>query len=179
MSWDNSEVMTEFLKIAASKGMIKTATPEPNPYQEDVKQLQEKRLKQPEKHIVEQAHPSPVYVAESQGDGGLVENQIEQQKKIIEMINKLPTGSLVGRYASTVVRLVKLAETAEEVGALQMADTLTDSAREVALQMSNTLDAMNNSADNIDADLSEILGDEPDSSFTLAPEAIVDELAAG
>lgn len=171
MSWDKSEVMTEFLKIADTDnvlGLEKAALPSPNPYQEDVETIKEKKLEQPEKNIVEEAHPHPVYVAESQGDGGLVENQIEQQNKLIEMVNKYPTGSLVGRYAYAVNRLVKMAEAAEEVGALDVADALTDTARDIIDQMSNTLDAMNNSADNIDAEL-EVLVDEDAIPFMKAP----------
>lgn len=164
--------MSEFLKIAADNdvlGLKKTALPEPNPYQEDTDTIKKKRLDQPEKHIIEEAHPDPVYVAESRGDGGLVENQLEQQRKLIEMINKSPTGSLVGRYAHTVTRLVKMAENAEEVGAIEVADVLTDTAKQMVSQMANTLDAMNDSADNIDAELQALLDEEGDYPFDMAP----------
>lgn len=164
--------MSEFLKIAENNdvlGLKKTALPEPNPHQEDVESIRKKRLDQPEKSIIEEAHPEPVYIAESRGDGALVENQVEQQQKLIEMLNKNPTGSLVGRYAHTAVRLVKMAEAAEEVGALDVADTLTDAARNVVTQMSDALDAMNDSADNIDAELQALLDEEVDHPFAEAP----------
>jgi len=172
MNWENSEVMIEFLKIASETnvlGLKKTALPEPNPYQEDVETIRKKRLDQPEKSIIEEAHPEPVYVAEARGDGGLVENQVEQQKKLIEMLNKSPTGSLVGRYAHTVVRLVKMAEAAEEVGATDVANSLTDAAKRVVTQMSDTLSAMNDSADNIDAELEALLAEEAGPPFDEAP----------
>ena len=123
------EIMGEFLKIAEKEdllGLKKTAAPEKNPNQEDEKTIKEKRLKSPEKNIIEEAHPDPVYVAEARGDGGLVENANEQQKKLIEIINKMPTGSLVGRYASAINELVKMADLCEEEGLEQAADILTE-----------------------------------------------------
>ena len=124
MSWEKSETMCEFLRIAEKEGLLKTAAPEKNPHQEDIKTIEEKRLKTPEKSIIEEAHPEPVYVAESRGDGALVENQIEQQQKLIEMINKMPTGSLVGRYAHAINELVKMADRLDEIGEMDISDML-------------------------------------------------------
>lgn len=126
--------MNEFFRIAEEQDMLglkKTAMPEKNPHQEDLKTIEEKRLKSPEKSIIEEAHPEPVYVAEARGDGGLVENQIEQQKKLIEMLNKIPTGSLVGRYASTAIELVKMANACDDIGEENSADILTDVATQL------------------------------------------------
>lgn len=133
MDWEKSSVMSEFIKIAEAQNLlgIKTAQPEPNPYQEDLKTIEEKRLKSPEKSIIEEAHPDPVYVAESRGDGGLVENEIEHQKKTIEILNKMPTGSLVGRYASVVDQLVKLANACDDVGQIEAADILTSATKDL------------------------------------------------
>lgn len=135
MSFDKYEVMTEFFKIAEEQDMLglkKTASPEKNPYQEDLKTIEEKRQKSPEKNIIEIAHPEPVYIAEARGDGGLVENQIEQQQKIIEMINKIPTGSLVGRYANAMISLKKMADTCDDIGYTDVADTLMSVASQMA-----------------------------------------------
>ena len=130
MSIEKNEVMNEFLKIAEKidlLGLKKTAAPEKNPYQEDLKTIEEKKFnKAPEKHIMEIAHPEPVYVAEARGDGGLVENGLEQQKKLIEMLNKMPTGSLVGRYASAMLGLKKMADVCDDIGELEIADVLAD-----------------------------------------------------
>ncbi len=137
---NNSTVWAEFLKIADSQnllGLKKTASVEPNPYQEDLKTIEEKRLKSPEKHIMEIAHPNPVYIAEARGDGGLVENEIEHQQKIIEMLNKHPTGSLVGRYAHAISNLVKLAELCDNIGETIAADCLTDAAQELVDGLEN------------------------------------------
>lgn len=131
MSLEKHEVMNEFLRIAEEQdllGLKKTAAPEKNPHQEDLKTIEEKRLKSPEKSIIEEAHPESVYVAEARGDGGLVENQIEQQKKLIEMINKMPTGSLVGRYALVANELVKMADECDRIEEEEVADVLTDAA---------------------------------------------------
>ena len=126
---NNSVVLEEFLKIAEEQdllGLKKTAAAEKNPYQEDLKTIEEKRLKSPEKSIIEEAHPEPVYVAEARGDGGLVENEIEHQQKLIEMINKMPTGSLVGRYASAMLSFRKMADVCDDIGELDIADVLAD-----------------------------------------------------
>jgi len=137
MSWEKSEILSEFLKIAEKQDLlglgknVKLARPEPNPYQEDLKTIEEKRQKSPEKSIIEIAHPEPVYVAEARGDGGLVENLVEQQKKYIEMLNKTPTGSLVGRYASSVHQLVRVANICESAGEPRAAEFLTVAAEQL------------------------------------------------
>ena len=135
MSWEKSETMGEFLKIAAEQNLLKEALPEPNPHQEDTKTIEEKRLKPADKSIIEEAHPEPVYVAEARGDGGLVENQVEQQKKLVRMINKMPTGSLVGRYASATVGLLKLANDCDDVGEIDTANLLTELADQLTEEM--------------------------------------------
>lgn len=131
MSFEKYEVMKEFLKIADDNdllGLKKEAAPAKNPHKEDDKVVVDKRKNEPEKSIIEEAHPEPVYVAEARGDGGLVENDIEQQKKLIEIVNKMPTGSLVGRYASAAVELIRMANKCDDIGHEEAADTLTDAA---------------------------------------------------
>lgn len=179
MSWDTSEVMGEFLKIAVDKDMLgikKTAAPEKNPYQEDLKTIEEKRQKSPEKSIIEVAHPESAYIAEARGDGGLVENQLEQQKKLIEMINKHPTGSLVGRYANAFQSLIKMAEQCEDVGEYAAADSLTDTASQILEQMSADMNSMLATVDELNEDLNLTIDElgEGDSEvpFEEAPEQI-------
>lgn len=131
MNWNTSSVMSEFLKIANDTdllGIKKTASAEKNPYPEDPKTIEEKRLKSPEKHIMEIAHPEPAFIAESRGEGGLVENEIEQQQKAIEILNKMPTGSHVGRYAVATENLVKLANECDALGQTEAANIITDAA---------------------------------------------------
>ena len=123
--YDNSEVMDELIKLTLQK----TALPAPNPYQEDKKTIEEKRLDAPKKSIMEEAHPEPAYTAESQGDGGLVENEIENQKKMLTVINRMPTGNLVGRYASAANALLKLADVCDDCGENKAADIITETAK--------------------------------------------------
>ena len=135
--YDKSEVINELVKIALNKN----ALPSPNPYQENKKTVEEKRVPAPDKSIVEEAHPKPVYIAESQGDGGLVENQLEQQKKMLEVINKMPTGNLVGRYAAVANVLLKMAETCDTLGEENTADLLTNTAKKVLNEAKSPLTA--------------------------------------
>jgi len=135
MSWEKSTVMSEFLKIAEDQNILGAEKVEPNPYQEDQKTIEEKRLKSPEKHIMEVAHPKPVYIAEARGDGALVENEIEHQQKVIDMLNKMPTGSLVGRYASAINQLVKLAEQCDSIDQTKAADLLTSAAGDLLVDL--------------------------------------------
>ena len=134
MGLDKNDIMSEFFRLAKEQdllGMTKEASPSKNPKQENEKTIKEKRLKTPEKNIIEVAHPDPVYIAEARGDGGLVENQNEQQEAIIRMINKMPTGALVGRYASAANALVKLANICDDLGHTELADKLTDAAADL------------------------------------------------
>lgn len=135
MSFEKSDVMKEFGRIMTEQGMVKTANEmndaikavEPNPYPENVKDIKEKRFPH-DKDMIEEAHPEPVYVAEALGDGGLVENQNEQHKKLIEMINEMPNGIIVHRYAITINSLVKMAAECDEVDEDQVSDVLTETA---------------------------------------------------
>lgn len=118
MSFEKSEVMGEFLKIASEQGLVSKA-------KDSEETIKSKRVEKSKEDIVEKAHPKPVFVAESRGEGGLVENLNETHKKIMEIINKMPTGSLVGRYASTSYNLLKLADECEKVGENDVSDELT------------------------------------------------------
>lgn len=118
--WHKSEIMNEFLKIAEEQGMFKTAA--------DESDLKENTLPEPEKSIIEIAHPDSVYVAEARGDGGLVENEIENQKKIIEIIKKMPTGALLGTYASSILTLIKMANACDDIGEKEAANKITKAA---------------------------------------------------
>lgn len=110
---DNSEVMTEFFKLCKTNN-------EPKEFEvlEDSK-------------IIEKAHPEPVYVAESQGDGALVENQIEQQKKDIDVINKMPNGVLVQRHAELFNELIKFSEKCEKEGNIEDCNLVLKIAKDV------------------------------------------------
>jgi hypothetical protein len=112
--WDNSEVMSELLKLASKESSPKT---------ED--------LTVEEEDMVEEAHPESVYVAEALGDGALVENQNEQHEKMVAVVNKMPNGKLIHTYAACAVELVKLAEECEAAGESETAELLTIMAEKV------------------------------------------------
>jgi hypothetical protein len=67
--------------------------------------------------VIEQAHPEKKKeLAKAQGEGGVVENIIEQQKKDIEVATNLPSGALVGVHAELINELVKIANECESKG---------------------------------------------------------------
>jgi len=138
MPTQNSNVMEEFFKIMAEQDLVKTAA-EKNPYAEDDKTIREKRLPASEKSIIEEAHPDPVFVADSHGEGGLVENEIEHQKKMIDIVNKMPTGSLVGRYSKAINELIKLANDCDVLGQFEAADLLTAMAHKALAEQEDAL----------------------------------------
>lgn len=88
---------------------------------EDISILKEKKRAHEPEDMIEKAHPKSVYVADALGNEGLVENQNEQQTKIIQMINKLPTGNHIHIYAYVIEELVKVADDLEDKGHLKAA----------------------------------------------------------
>lgn len=60
--------------------------------------------------LIGKAHPHTIEVAESHGKGGVIENQVEQQRAFVEVIRKMPSGNFKGNYAWVVNDLVKLAD---------------------------------------------------------------------
>jgi hypothetical protein len=120
---DNSEVMSEFFKIASES---KIDAPKP----EDAKTIEDKVLEVDE-DLVEEAHPEPVYVAEALGDGGLVENQNEQHTKMMDAVNKMPPGTIMNTNASCALELLKLAEECDQSGESEAADLITIMAEKV------------------------------------------------
>lgn len=97
---------------------------------EDAKTIEEKRLKTDE-DLVEKAHPKPEYIADAQGDGGLVENQNEQHQKMQEVVNKMPTGNYINLYASIASELVKIADQCDEAGDTEAADIITSAVEDL------------------------------------------------
>lgn len=93
---------------------------------EDAKVIEEKRLPEPKENIVEKAHPEPEYIADAKGDGGLVENKIEQHQKGQEIVNKMPTGNYINLYSSVLNSLVKIANELDDNGDFEAADVITD-----------------------------------------------------
>lgn len=118
--WNGSLVMEEFAKIAKEQGFLSSKLKEDDknivgnpktltPVQKRYEATEEYGVTN-DKCIIEQAHPNKkVQMAESQGEGGVVENAIEQQEKDIAAATNMPTGALIGVHANLINELVKLA----------------------------------------------------------------------
>jgi len=154
--WESSGVMQEFLKVAAKSGLITSDlqqkelagnADEETPVKDHrrYEPTEEYELEVEGGNLVEKAHPEQAWTAKqspimnSMGEGSLVENIEEQQKKDIEVATKMPSGALPGIHASMVSELIKLAdrldgenktkeaaridETIERLGRLPFADS--------------------------------------------------------
>ena len=82
--------------------------------------------------MIEEAHPEPVYIADAMADGGLVENQNELHQKLIEMINKYPSGSIGHKYAALIEDLLIAADQLDASGNPEAANELDSLASEIA-----------------------------------------------
>jgi hypothetical protein len=83
---------------------------------ENVDILHEKKFPHEPEDMIERAHPKSIFVSPALGDGGLVENQNEQHAKILQIVNKRPTGNQIHLYASIIEDLVKVANVFDEHG---------------------------------------------------------------
>lgn len=66
--------------------------------------------------IIEEAHPESSIMADGPKNSGLVENLNEQREKILNVINKMPTGFVFHSFASAISQLVKYANALEDKG---------------------------------------------------------------
>jgi hypothetical protein len=79
--------------------------------------------------MIGSAHPKTIDIAEAMGNGGIFENQIEQQRHNIGVAQSMPSGNFQGKHAWVIHNLVKLAEKADRAGDLETSD-LIDAALE-------------------------------------------------
>ena len=77
---NDCEVLTEFAKLTDAQINKTAAKKEPK---------EEKAEEETGEELIEKAHPDAIYVAESMGHGGLVENQNEQHEAIMRVMNKI------------------------------------------------------------------------------------------
>lgn len=82
--------------------------------------------------MIEEAHPEPAYVSSANSDGGLVENQNELHEKLLQMINKYPSGSTGHKYASLVEDLLKVAQELDSSGNFVSANLVDTTALYIA-----------------------------------------------
>lgn len=130
--WNGSQVMDEFAKIAAESGLITSdfGTPVVGNPDKETPVKDHRRYEPGEEYgvtketgedLVGEAHPKDAKPAEAMGDGGLVENIVQQQEKDIEVATRMPTGALVGKHAELVKTLVSLANELEGDGKAEIA----------------------------------------------------------
>lgn len=85
--------------------------------------------------LLDMAHPKPVFVAESDEEGGLVENLNEAHEKMMDAVNKIPSGFMYhGIFASVIHKLTKLAQDLDDRGfhevAIEIDEYCTDLRRQ-------------------------------------------------
>jgi putative heme iron utilization protein len=83
--------------------------------EDDAKTILEKKYPVESEDMVEKAHPEPVMIADHPY-GGLVENQNEQHQRILNVVNKMPTGFPIHSWASIATELIKIAQECDDLG---------------------------------------------------------------
>jgi hypothetical protein len=149
IEWERSEVMSEFLKVAAKSGLISpdlnhedgVGNPTKNtPVKDHTRNepTKEYGVKTEPADMIEKAHPEQAWMAKnstpvhSMGDGSLVENVKEQQKKDIEIATKMPHGTLIGVHAGLIAELVKLANILEDEGKFKEATRIDEAIKKIS-----------------------------------------------
>lgn len=137
---DNGSVWQSFAKIAAESGLITTnLNPENkdfvgNPSKSPTGPFRDNGGKREKgdaelydvtdgsgEQLIEKAHPKSIQIADAMGAGGVVENQLEQQQKSMEIATKMPSGALYGVHAELVKELAKKANELEAQGKIKEA----------------------------------------------------------
>lgn len=93
--------------------------------EDDRKTILEKRYPVEPEDLVEKAHPEPVMVADHPV-GGLVENQNEQHQRMLNVVNKMPTGFPLHSWATISVELIKIAQECDDLGLETEAQAIDD-----------------------------------------------------
>nr|BDD46231.1 hypothetical protein 63 [bacterium] len=76
--------------------------------------------------LVQEAHPNAVVVSDAMGDGGLVENILEQKSRSEGVAKSAPTGNFRGKHANLAVieALTKIANQADENGTFEVSELI-------------------------------------------------------
>jgi len=82
--------------------------------------------------IVGAAHPKMIDVADAMGNGGVVENVIEQQRHNKGVAQSMPSGNFRGRHAWVIQNLVKLANKADEEGLIEASDLIDEAIKDLS-----------------------------------------------
>lgn len=81
--------------------------------------------------ILESSHPKSVVVSDAMGNGGLVENVLEQQRHDIGVALSTPTGNFRGKHANLVAALTKIANAADESNNLEVSDIVDNAIEDI------------------------------------------------
>lgn len=82
--------------------------------------------------LIGAAHPKTIEIAEAMGNGGVVENQIEQHRHNTGVAQSMPSGNFRGKHAWVIQSLVKLADQADETGLKKASDLIDIALEELA-----------------------------------------------
>jgi len=150
--YSDGSVWQEFVKIAAESGLITTdLNPEKkdfvgNPSKSPVGPFRENGgstkeggaaelydvTKETGEELIGKAHPKTIQIADAMGAGGVVENQVEQQQKNLDIATKMPSGALYGVHAELVKELAKKANELEEQGKIKEAMRIDQTIKRIA-----------------------------------------------
>ena len=76
--------------------------------------------------LIQEAHPEAVVVSDAMGNGGLVENLLEQKSQSEGVARSAPTGNFRGKHANLEVieALTKIANQADEAGFFEVSELI-------------------------------------------------------
>lgn len=106
---------------------------------QDKELLKEKKKATDHPDIVEQAHPETAYMAEGPMGTGVVENQNEQHQKILNVVQRMPSGFHYNKFADLVDGLTKMAAGLEEKGDSEAAKKVDSLAFELVSNLNDFL----------------------------------------
>lgn len=131
----SNEIMDEFYKIAKETGLIQSDFGHhPLGNLDDITEVKTRSeptedygLKIDPQDIIDEAHPKPAWIDENSprvpgaGNGSLVENLKEQQEADLKILDKMPSGALIGVHAKLINELIKIANELEDAGKIKYA----------------------------------------------------------
>jgi hypothetical protein len=143
MKYSGSEVFDNYTNIALEQGLISEADSNPRVGSDDlsaIELLYGVKYNKDEKDLMDQAHPEPVFIAPAYDIlNGLVENNKERQKIIINILNTRPHAKLTNhRYAQKdlmeeLIRLGFSLDNKDELDLMKLADSCAEGLQKVAI----------------------------------------------
>jgi hypothetical protein len=81
--------------------------------------------------VIGESHPETITVADATGNGGVVENQIEQHRQSVDVAKSVPSGNFRSKHAWVLKNLIKLANNADEQGLNEASDLIDIALKEL------------------------------------------------